>query len=166
MATRHGFTGKKPALLAALIVLLVALFGAGCKGFFTDNTLSSISIQPPSPQIEVGTTTAQTLQAWGTYSDNSRAQITSGVAWTSSDPNVISIDPNTGLATGLGSGGTATITAAAEGLSATATATAYLGNVTALTVCTGTYDTGTCPAATWTISGTKGGTQNYYAKAT
>jgi hypothetical protein len=78
----------------------------------------------------------------------------------------VDIDPNTGQITGVAPGGTATITAAAQGISATATATAYLGNVTGLMVCTGTFNTGVCPAATWTISGSVGGSQQYYAKAT
>jgi hypothetical protein len=99
-------------------------------------------------------------------SDNKRSQIKSGVAWTSSDNDVVGIDPNTGVITGKGTGGTSTITAAAQGLSATATATSFLGNVSDLTICTGTFNTGACPASTWSISGTTGGTQNYYAKAT
>ncbi|MGB9233248.1 MAG: Ig-like domain-containing protein [Terriglobales bacterium] len=166
MATERKFTGKKLALLSAFAVLLVAAFGAGCKGFFQPNALESIAIQPPTPEVEVGQTTG--LQAWGTYEDNSRSQITSGVAWTSSgEGTTINVDPNTGdLSTPTGSvGGTATITAAAQGLSATATATAYLGNVTDLQICTGTFNTGTCPAATWTLSATAGGTQDYYATA-
>ena len=75
------------------------------------------------------------------------------------------IDPNTGQITGEGTGGTSTVTAAAQGLSATATATAFLGSITGLTVCTGTFDTGTCPAATWSISSSSIATQEYYAKA-
>jgi hypothetical protein len=163
MAIGRGFAGKRLLLALAFGVLLAAAFGVGCNGFFQDATLSSIAIQPPTPQVQVGQ--SMTLQAWGTDSNNHRAQIKSGVAWTSSDHNVVLIDPNTGQITGEGTGGTATITAAAQGLSATATATAFLGNVSGLMICTGTFDTGTCPAATWSISGQTGGNQNYYAKA-
>jgi len=157
------FSGRKLPLTLAFGVLLVLAFGASCNGFFTDPTLNSITIQPPSPQVEVGQST--TLQAWGSYSDNSRKQIKSGVVWTSSDSSVVEIDASTGEITGEGDGGTATITAAAQGLSATATATAFLGNVSGLQVCSGVYDTGTCPAATWSVSGQTGGSQNYYSKA-
>jgi hypothetical protein len=156
------FTGRKLPITLAFGVLLGLAFGVSCNGFFTDPTLNSISIQPPSPQVQVGQ--SMTLQAWGTDSDNKRSQIKSGVVWTSLPPSVIEIDPNTGVITGK-AGGTSTITAAAQGLSATATATAFLGNVSALTICTGTFNTGACPAATWSISGQTGGTQNYYAKA-
>ncbi len=165
MLNGRKFAGKRLPLTVAFAVLLVAAFGAGCKGFFQPNALESVAIQPPTPEVEVGQSTS--LQAWGTYQDNTRSQITSGVAWTSSDPTTIAVDPNTGeiSAPSTSSGGTATITAAAQGLSATATATSYLGNVTTPQVCTGTFNTGTCPAATWSLTATVGGSQNYYARA-
>ena len=164
MLSGRTFAGKKLPLTVAFAVLVAAAFGAGCKGFFQKNALSSIAIQPPSPQVQVGQ--SMTLQAWGTYQDNTRSQITGGVVWTSSDSTKVQIDANTGQITGEGSGGTSTITAAAQGLSATATATSFLGNVTGLIVCTGTFDTGTCPAATFTVSSLAGGNQDYYAKGT
>ncbi len=165
MTTRRRFTGKKLPLALAFGVLVAAAIGAACNGFFVPNSLNSIAIQPPSPQVQVGLSTG--LQAWGTYQDNSRSLLTSGVAWTSSGQDVsVNIDPNTGLITGVAPGGTATITASSQGISATATPTAYLGNVTGLTVCTGTFNTGTCPASTWTISGSTSGSNSYYAKAT
>ncbi len=165
MTTRRRFAGKRLPLTLAFGVLVAAAIGAGCHGFFPPNSLTAIAIQPPTPQVEVGQSMG--LQAWGTYQDNSHSQITSGVAWSSSgQETTVDIDPNTGVITGVGVGGTATITAAAQGYSATATATSYLGNVTGLTVCTGFFDTGTCPASTWTVKGTVGGSQSYYAKAT
>jgi hypothetical protein len=131
-------TGRKLALTLAFTALIALALGVSCTGFFPPNTLTALSIQPPSPQIQVGTANAQTLQAWGTYQDNSRAQITKGVSWTTSDDTVLLIDPNSGLATGVGTGGTATVTAAAQGLSTTATATVFLGNITGFQVCMGT----------------------------
>jgi trimeric autotransporter adhesin len=146
-----------------LPVLLLAVVLSSCKGFFVNPTLSSISIQPPSPLVEVGKT--EDLQAWGTYSDDSRSQITSGVVWSSSDISTVSIDTNSGVIQGESTGGTATITAAAQGLSATATATAYLGTISNFEVCQGTFNTGTCPASTWSLT-TSGGYQYFYAKGT
>jgi hypothetical protein len=132
-------TGRKLALTLAFTALLALAFGVSCKGFFPPNTLTAVSIQPPTPQIEAGAANAQTLQAWGTYQDNSRSQITSGVVWTSSDANVLQIGTTTGVATGVGTGGTATVTAAAQGLSTTASATVYLGSITSFEVCMGTF---------------------------
>jgi len=138
-------TGRKLGLTLAFAVLVAVAFGISCNGFFTDPTLSSIAIQPPTPQVEVGSGNSITLQAWGTYSDNSRSQITSGVAWSSSGQgSTVDIDPKTGVMTGVGSGGTATITSAAQGISGTAQATAYLGTVTQFQVCLGSFGSTTC----------------------
>jgi len=175
MATGRRFARKRMPLTLAFAVLTAAAIGAGCNGFFTGNTLNSITIQPPSPQIEAGQ--QATVQAWGTYSDNSRSQITSGVTWTSDTPAAVCFVSGTscvsqftgGAATaeGVVPGGTSTITAAAQGLSATATATAYLGNVTNFEVCLGSFVAGqSCNTSTWAPSSAKGGTQDYYVQAT
>lgn len=154
------FAGKRLPLTVAFTLLLLAAFGAGCNGFFTSPTLSSIAIQPPTPSVEVGQTA--TLQAWGTYSDNSRSQITSGVAWTSDSPDAVcfvsgstcvsSFSGGGATIAGVAPGGTATVTAAAQGLSATATATAYL-IITNFEVCltdsSGGNPTGCSASAIW-----------------
>lgn len=124
------FTGRKLALTLAFTVLVVVAFGVSCKGFFPNPKLQSIAIQPPSPQIQVNKTL--NLQAWGTYDDGSRNQITSGVAWSSNSASVTFADPNSGAAFGA-IAGTATITASAQALSGTATAT-VIGDVTSITV--------------------------------
>src|SRR5580704_11331366 len=140
------FTGRKLALTLAFTVLVAMALGVGCRGFFQGNALLSIAIQPPTPTVQLNQT--QTLSAWGTYSNGNggTTQITSGVAWSSDTPNVLSIDPNSGIATGQ-SLGTATVTASAQGISATASATVYI-IVTSLTV----------TPNTWTFTGLAGGT--------
>jgi trimeric autotransporter adhesin len=137
------FTGRKSGLMLAFTVLLALAFGVSCTGFFPPNTLTAVTIQPPTPQIEVGAANAQTLQAWGTYQDGSRAQITSGVQWTSNPGSVLTIGPTSGLATGVSSG-SATVTAAAQGLSTTASATVFLGNISGFAVCLGTFGSTSC----------------------
>lgn len=150
MATGRGFSGKRLPLTAAFAVLLVAAFGAGCQGFFTNPVLSSVAVQPPTAQILLGKT--RTFQAWGTYDDGTRKQITSGVAWSTDDANIISIDSTSGLATAENVGNV-TITASAEALSGTADATAYLV-VSSLVV---TPDT-------WNLN-TTGGSQDFTVQA-
>ena len=163
-------TGRKLALTLAFTILVALALGVSCTGFFPPNSLTAITIQPPSPQIEVGTGFAQTLQAWGTYQNNSgTSQITSGVVWTSSDNTVLLIDPNTGVATGVGTGGTATVTASAQGLSATASATVYLGNITGFQVCDGSVGAATScsTSVTWDANVTSTQvTQTFIAQAT
>jgi hypothetical protein len=125
------FSGRKLPLTLAFIVLVGLAFGASCKGFFTDATLQSVSIQPTAPQVQVDQQI--TLQAWGTDSNNHRSQIKSGVGWSSDTPTVGTVT-GTGDATLQGvSPGTTIITVSAQGLSATATAT-VIGDVTSITV--------------------------------
>jgi len=165
-------TGRKLALTFAFTALVALAVGVSCTGFFPPNSLTAVTIQPPSPQIAVGT--PQTLQAWGTYADGSRSQITSGVEWTSSStpPNVLTIGLTSGLATGAPPGGTATVTASAQGLSGTASATVYLGNVTSFQLCTGTFGSNACSSGAtplvWNAANVAGSSpqQNFVAQAT
>jgi hypothetical protein len=136
-------TGRKLALTLAFTALIALAFGVSCTGFFPPNSLTAVTIQPPSPQIEIGT--PQSLQAWGTYANNTgTSQITSGVVWTSSDNTVLTINPTTGVATGVGQGGSATVTASAQGLSGTASVNVYLGTITSFELCTGTFGSTSC----------------------
>jgi len=163
--------GRKLGLTLAFTVLVALAFGVSCTGFFPANSLTAITIQPPTPQIEIGT--PQTLQAWGTFANNTgTSQITSGVVWTSSNPNVLTINPSTGVATGVGTGGggTATVTASAQGLSGTASATVFLGTITSYEVCMGTFGaTTSCSSGstplTWDVDATNSVTQTFVAQA-
>jgi len=148
------FTGRKLALTLAFTVLVALALGAGCRNFFQPNSLVSIAVQPPSPSVLLDTTT--TLQAYGTYQDNTRSLLTSGVVWSTSDGTVMPIDPASGVATGQNLG-TATITASSQGISGTASATVYI-NVTMLTVNPNTWqfkasDGGTSPGFFVTANG-------------
>lgn len=137
-------TGRKLALTLVFTVFVALAFGVSCRNFFQPNALVSVAIQPPSPNVVLGQST--TLQAWGTYQDNTRSQLTGGVAWSSDTPTTLSIDPDSGVATG-NAVGTATVTAAAQGLSGTAAATVYIV-ITSLTV----------TPTTWSFNGAAGGT--------
>ena len=76
--------------------------------------LVSIAVTPElAPNILVGGT--QQYTATGTYSDNSNADITSQVAWTTDTPSVLTISPS-GLATGVDVGGPVVINATLSGI--------------------------------------------------
>ncbi len=158
--------GRKLGLTLAFAVLVALAFSVSCTGFFPKNSLTAITIQPPTPQIEVGT--AQNLQAWGTYANNTgTSQITSGVVWTSSDNTVLTINATTGVATGVGTGGSATITASAQGLSGTASANVYLGSITSFTLCTPTFGSTTCGnPLVWNANAGGTVTQTFIAQGT
>ena len=67
-------------------------------------TLQSIAVTPGSPSIVAGNT--QQFTATGTYSDNSTKNITTSVAWKSSNTAFATIGAATGLATGVAAGTT------------------------------------------------------------
>ena len=80
-------------------------------------SLTSIEVTPETASIVIDST--QQFTATGTYSDDSTADLTESVTWTSSNPDVAIITAS-GLATGV-SKGTVTITAASNGVTDTAT---------------------------------------------
>jgi hypothetical protein len=124
MATERMLAGKKLPLTLAFTVLLVFAFGVSCKGFFVPPTLSSITINPASPSVQLSSTA--TLQAFGVNSDGTGSYLTSGVSWSTSDDSIATVTGN-GSATLTGVGlGTATITASAESVTNTATATVFI----------------------------------------
>ncbi len=116
------FTGRKLPITLAFVLLVGLAFGVSCKGFFVDPTLTSITISPASPQVEI----AKTLQlsVFGTYDDGTRKQVKSGVSWSTVPTGIASIDPKTSVMSG-GTVGTTQITADAQGLTATATGTVF-----------------------------------------
>jgi uncharacterized protein YjdB len=116
-------TKQKLRLIGAFAALATLALAVSCRGFFVNPTLTSIAISPTAPQVEQGKTVQ--LQAFGSYDDGSRSQIKSGVSWASGTPAIATIDPNTGILTGVATG-TSTITASAQALSSTATATVFI----------------------------------------
>jgi uncharacterized protein YjdB len=137
MANGRRFPGKRLPLTLAFGVLVAVAIGAGCRGFFVKPTLSSITINPTAPSVQLGQTT--TLQAFGVTSDGQGSNLTSGVSWSSSDPNTATVT-GTGSATLKGIAiGTVTITASAQSVTNTATATVFIV-VTSLTVSPTTWN--------------------------
>ena len=109
-------------------VALIGLLGAltACwdgtstvQAVSTTQQLVSISLSPPDASLAAGLT--QHLTATGIYSDGSKRNISSSVAWTSSRTAIATISGN-GTAMGLSSGST-TITASAGSISGTTTLT-------------------------------------------
>ena len=129
-------------------------------------TLTSIAVTPTNPSIAVAAT--QQFTATATYSDNSTANITSQVSWTSSNTSFATVN-SSGLATGVAAGSvtvTATLNSVsgATGLTVTAKtltaiaitpnpATAALGTTQQLTAM-GTYKDGSTGNITSTVNWT------------
>ncbi len=146
MTTTHRFPGKRLPLTLAFGALVAAAIGAACNGFFVNPTLTSLTINPTAPSVQVGTSV--TLQAYGVKSDGTGSYLTSGVSWSSSDPQVATITGNGSASlTGVASGST-TITASDQSVTSTASGTVYI-TISAISMAptsqslTGTTGTGT-----------------------
>jgi hypothetical protein len=123
-------TKQKLRMAGVFAALAIFAFSLGCRGFFVNPTLTTVTVGPTGFNLPVGST--QQMTATGTYNDGSTKTLTSGVVWTSSDGNVASIS-SSGKLTGVASG-TATITAQSGTITGTATITVSLTNVTGLTI--------------------------------
>jgi hypothetical protein len=126
---------KNLRLFGSFAILLTLAVAAGCKGFFVNPTLTSVTV---GPQATLNINQAIQMSATGTYSDGTQKTLNSGVTWSSSDSTAVSITPS-GLATGL-TIGSATITGSAGSCSActgTTTVTVALQGVTQVTVTPG-----------------------------
>jgi hypothetical protein len=121
----------KLRLIGAFAALATLALGMSCRGFFQNPTLTSLTINPTAPTVEVGFNT--TLQAYGVYNDNSGGYVTSNVSWSSSDTTIATVTGNgSAQLTGVGTG-TATITAASQSVTGSASATIYL-TITSITI--------------------------------
>ena len=123
-------TKQKLRLAGAFAALATFAFTLGCRGFFVNPTLTTVTVGPTGFNLPVGST--QQMTATGTYNDGSTKTLTSGVVWTSSDGNVATVS-SSGKVTGVAAG-TATITAQSGTITGTASITVSLTNVTGLTI--------------------------------
>ena len=106
---------SKVRLIGALAALGTMALAISCQGFFVNPTLTGVSVGPQGLTLNVAETWQ--MSATGTYSDGSQKTLNSGLVWSSSDSNTVSVDKNSGVATGIQIG-SATITGAAGSCSA------------------------------------------------
>src|ERR1700722_13189308 len=74
-------------------------------------TVSSLSITPSAPAVNIGGTTQLTVTA--TYSNGSSSNISSGVSWSTADTRLVNVS-GSGLVSGIASGNVG-ITASYQG---------------------------------------------------
>ncbi|MBJ6727384.1 DUF3443 family protein [Geomesophilobacter sediminis] len=144
------------------LLLLLLLVTAGCGGSSSGSTasksnavkvLASLAIAPSAPKIALGTTQAFTVT--GTYTDNSTADLTGSVTWSSSATSVATIGSSAGsvVATGLGVGQT-TITATLGDITASTTLTVTGASLVSITVAPGDSSLALGLTRNFTASGT------------
>ena len=117
-------------------MVALILIGAGCKNFFVDPKLTSITVVPSSQTVVIGST--QQLTATGTYDDGSTKTLSgSGVSWTSADATSATVSTS-GLVKAISTNGNATesvvITVQAGTVSATSTILVATATVTGLSM--------------------------------
>jgi len=111
LASKRETRGRVTAAIPLVLLLSLAIAASGCGGGSSaatappavTKTLTSISISPPGPTIALGQ--SQQFTATGTFSDNSKQDVTRTVTWSSTEPSVASISQS-GLALGKLVGGT------------------------------------------------------------
>jgi len=142
---------RKLAIFVTLSFLAVTL---GCKGFFVNPVLQSVTVGPSNLNLQQGTT--QQMTATGNFDDGSTKTLTSGVVWSSSDATIAPVSA-AGVVNGAAAG-TATITAEDGTVSGQATVNVALANVTSIKI-TPTSETATANGgiATFTALATVSG---------
>ncbi|HTR66943.1 MAG TPA: Ig-like domain-containing protein [Terriglobales bacterium] len=122
---------RKLQLLATWGALLLLATAIGCKGFFVNPTLTTLTVGPTTPSVVQGSTLQ--MAATGTYDDGTTNSLTNNVLWSSDDTTVANIDSASGKLTAEGAG-TATITAQSGTVSGSTTVTVTLANVIKITI--------------------------------
>jgi hypothetical protein len=154
-------SGKDKLRLGVAVAMLAVLgLTLSCTGFFVNPTLNSIAIGPAT--VSMAPAATQQMDAIGTYSDGSTADVTSKASWSSSDPTVANFNPDVvgelvagPLANIPNPPGTATISASVGAITSGSTATVTVCPVVVTLVATAS------PAAQVT-----GGTIAFTATAT
>ncbi|MGA7219403.1 MAG: Ig-like domain-containing protein [Candidatus Sulfotelmatobacter sp.] len=147
---------QKLRLAGSIAALAMLALAVSCKGFFVNPTLSTITINPPTPSISQGA--SEQMSATGTFQDGSTSTLTGGtscsgntVCWSSSDTTVATVSTG-GLLSGVAQG-TATITASSGAITGTTQATVDLTNVTNFQVCEGSFGaTGACSSGSTALT--------------
>lgn len=143
------------ATFAALCLLALA---AGCRGFFVNPTLTSITVAPTSASIIQGGT--QQINATGNYNDGSTKDLTGSASWTTSASAVATVSKG-GLVTAASTisnpPATATITATSGTITASSTITVNTGPLTAIAISTTTPNPAAGQTVVFTAQGTYSG---------
>ncbi|HLB88432.1 MAG: hypothetical protein AUH86_24730 [Acidobacteria bacterium 13_1_40CM_4_58_4] len=112
---------RKLRLLTAFTTLFMLALAVGCRGFFVNPKLTSITVTPVTPSLTLNQ--ALQMTATGNFDDGSTKNLTGTSTWTSSANTQVSVN-STGLITALANTTSAvTITATNGTVSGSTTAT-------------------------------------------
>ncbi len=114
---------REPRLLAALAITALLVVASGCRGFFVNPTVSSVSVSPATNNLQSGAT--RQLTAMATNNDGTTSDVTGSAVWDSSDTTQTFVTlSSTGLVKAVqNTTSPVTITATFKSFSGTATVT-------------------------------------------
>ena len=121
---------QRVTLGAALAVVVLLAVGTGCRGFFVNPTITSVTINPSTFNLQINQSVQFTATA--NFSDGSTQDVTGSALWESSDTtgNIVSVS-NTGVVTGKQTTTSGvTITAIYKGGTGTSTVTVGATTIT------------------------------------
>ena len=135
----------------SLAIFLAVALGVGCRGFFVNPKLTSITVTPSTVTISKGQTTQ--LTATGNYDDGSTKNLSGSATWTSSD-NTCATVSSSGLVTAANVTATctATITATSGTFTSTATVTVTPGALVSIALTVNNGSTAVTVAAGSTVT--------------
>jgi len=113
-------TSKRKWLLFSVFLGLGRIVGVSSRGFFVNPTLTSMTVTPANPNLQIGGTLQ--LIATGNNDDGSTKNLTTSSTWTTSDASKVTVS-STGLVKGIASTTGVTITATNGTVSGTDTVT-------------------------------------------
>lgn len=133
VATINAATGVATGVSAGKSLITAAFSGKSGSTTLTvlPATLQSIALAPLNPSVNIGA--SQQFAVTGTFSDNTKADVTANSTFQSATPAIATINATTGLALGV-SAGPSLITATSGGVSTSTTLTVKPVTLTSLTV--------------------------------
>jgi hypothetical protein len=113
-----------------VLLIVLALAGGACQGFFVDPALTSLVVTPPTPSIMEGSTLQ--MAATGSYADGTTKTITDKATWSTSDLTIATV--NSGGVISAIAPGSATISASSGPVSGSTSVTVMLSGLLSLQV--------------------------------
>src|ERR1700733_4830913 len=98
---RYAFLAISPLQATRYLPLLLLTCFVLQPSLGHSQTVSSLSITPSAPAVNIGGTTQLTVTA--TYSNGSSSNVSSGVSWSSADSRLVSVS-GSGVVSGIASG--------------------------------------------------------------
>jgi hypothetical protein len=140
---------QKVGLVLAFAGLISLALSVACTGFFVNPTLTTLTVNPQTPSVQVGSSVQMT--ATGTYDDGSVKTLTGNVFWTSSNTAIATVNAG-GKVVGV-SAGTSSISASSANVSGSTSVTVLVAGLVSITLKPSSGSVGANSTFTFTATG-------------